>query len=104
MRALIPILLLISCTPSIEKMERHDKSMTDSAMSVLDGLTSTVDTVSIVKTRTIEKTNTIEKIKYVEVEVESSPVLAMARPMPMPLIERRRCDTVFIRDTVWISR
>ena len=103
MRALIPVLLLVSCTPSIEKMERHDKSMTDSAMSVLDGLTPTVDTVSIVKTRIIEKNNTIEKIKYVEVEVQSSPrVLAMVRPMP--LIERMRCDTVFIRDTVYISR
>ncbi len=74
-------------------MERHDKSMTDSAMSVLDGLTPTVDTISIVKTQTIEK------IRY----IESSPrVLAMVRPMP--LIERMRCDTVFIRDTVWISR
>ncbi len=92
MRALIPILLLVSCTPSIEKMERHDKSMTDSAMSVLDGLTPTVDTISIVKTQTIEKS------RY----IESSPrVLAMVRPMP---IERMRCDTVFIRDTVWISR
>ena len=94
MRALIPVLLLVSCTPSIEKMERHDKSMTDSAMSVLDGLTPTVDTISIVKTQTIEK------IRYVQTE-ESPRVLAMARPMP---IERMRCDTVFIRDTVYISR
>jgi pantothenate synthetase len=92
MRALIPILLLVSCTPSIEKMERHDKSMTDSAMSVLDGLAPTVDTISIVKTQTIEK------IRY----IESSPrVLAMVRPVTT---ERMRCDTVFIRDTVWISR
>ncbi len=92
MRAVLLSILLISCTPTIEKMERHDKSMTDSAMSVLDGLAPTVDTISIVKTQTIEK------IRY----IESSPrVLAMARPMP---IERMRCDTVFIRDTVWISR
>jgi hypothetical protein len=92
MRALIPILLLVSCTPTIEKMERHDKSMTDSAMSVLDGLAPTVDTISIVKTQTIEK------IRY----IESSPrVLAMVRPMH---IERMRCDTVWIRDTVYISR
>ena len=100
MRLLIPALLLVSCTPTIEKVERHDKTMTDSAMSVLDGLTApTVDTVSIVRTRTIEKTNTIEKIRYVE--VESAPVLAMVRPVS---IERRGCDTVYIRDTVWISR
>ena len=93
MRAVLLSILLISCTPSIEKMERHDKSMTDSAMSVLDGLAPTVDTISIVKTQTIEK------IRY----IESSPrVLAMVRPMP--LIERMRCDTVFIRDTVYIRR
>ena len=94
MRALIPFLLLVSCTPTIEKMERHDKSMTDSAMSVLDGLVPTVDTVSIVTTKTIER------VKYVE--VESSPVIsAMVRPS---YIERRGCDTVYIRDTVFISR
>jgi len=92
MRAVLLSILLISCTPSIEKMERHDKSMTDSAMSVLDGLAPTVDTISIVKTQTIEK------IRY----IESSPrVLAMVRPVTT---ERMRCDTVFIRDTVWISR
>jgi len=104
MRRLIPALLLISCTSPIEKMERHDKSMTDSALSVLDGLTApTVDTVSIVRTRTIEKVKTIEKIKYLE--VESAPVFSMMRPIPMPLpLEKRRCDTVYIRDTVWISR
>jgi hypothetical protein len=74
------------------KVERHDRSMTDSAMAVLDGLVPTVDTISIVKTQTIEK------IRY----IESSPrVLAMVRPMS---IERMRCDTVFIRDTVYISR
>ena len=92
MRALIPILLLVSCTPPMGKVERHDRSMTDSAMAVLDGLVPTVDTISIVKTQTIEK------IRY----IESSPrVLAMVRPMS---IERMRCDTVFIRDTVYISR
>ena len=74
------------------KVERHDRSMTDSAMAVLDGLAPTVDTVSIVKTQTIEK------IRY----IESSPrVLAMVRPVTT---EGMRCDTVWIRDTVWISR
>ncbi len=92
MRAAILCLLLVSCTPTIERVERHDASVTDSALSVLDGLAPTVDTISIVKTQTIEK------IRY----IESSPrVLAMVRPMP---IERMRCDTVFIRDTVYISR
>ncbi len=92
MRAAILCLLLVSCTPTIERVERHDASVTDSAMSVLDGLAPTVDTISIVKTQTIEK------IRY----IESSPrVLAMVRPVT---IERMRCDTVFIRDTVYISR
>lgn len=92
MRALIPILLLVSCTPPMGKVERHDRSMTDSAMAVLDGLTPTVDTVSIVKTQTIEK------IRY----IESSPrVLAMVSPVTTGGM---RCDTVWIRDTVFISR
>jgi pantothenate synthetase len=92
MRAAILCLLLVSCTPTIERVERHDASVTDSALSVLDRLAPTVDTISIVKTQTIEK------IRY----IESSPrVLAMVRPMP---IEKMRCDTVWIRDTVWISR
>ena len=92
MRSLIPILLLVSCTPPMGKVERHDRSMTDSAMAVLDGLTPTGDTISIVKTQTIEK------IRY----IESSPrVLAMVRPVT---IEKMRCDTVWIRDTVFISR
>ena len=101
MRFLIPILLLVSCTPTIEKMEKRDKTMTDSAMAVLDALPSTyrVDTVSIVKTQTVERIK--ETVKYVE--VESSPVFnAVVRPV-MP-IERRGCDTVWIRDTVYISR
>jgi hypothetical protein len=92
MRALIPILLLVSCTPTIDRVERHDKSMTDSALSVLDGIVPEVDTLSIVKTRTIERV----------VQVESSPIIsAMIRPS---YIEGRGCDTVFIRDTVFISR
>ncbi len=92
MRSLIPILLLVSCTPPMGKVERHDRSMTDSALAVLDGLAPTVDTISIVKTQTIEK------IRY----IESSPrVLAMVSPVT---IEKMRCDTVWIRDTVWISR
>ncbi len=92
MRAVLLSILLISCTPSIEKVERHDKSMTDSAMSVLDGLAPTVDTISIVKTQTIEK------IRY----IESSPRV-LTRVLPVTT-ERMRCDTVWIRDTVFISK
>lgn len=97
---LIPFLLLMaSCTPSIEKMERHDKTMTDSAMSVLDGLTP--DTVSV----TIERVKTLESVRYVDrVEyIESSPVLAMVRPVSS---ERSKVDTVYIYrvDTVYIAK
>ena len=92
MRAAIICLLLVSCTPTIEKVERHDPSMTDSAMSVLSTIGK--DTVTLVKTRTIEKT----LVKY----VQSEPIrVAMVRPAP---IERRGCDTVYIRDTVYIGR
>jgi hypothetical protein len=90
---LIPIVVavsLVACTPTIDRVEKRDKTLTDSAMSVLDDLSSTyrVDTVSIVKTRVVE--------------VESSPIVsAMVRPS---YIEERVCDTVWIRDTVFISR
>ena len=92
MRAAILCLLLVSCTPTIERVERHDASVTDSALSVLSTIGK--DTVTLVKTRTIEKT----LVKY----VQSEPIrVAMVRPAP---IERRECDTVYIRDTVYLSR
>ena len=92
MRAAIICLLLVSCTPTIEKVERHDPSMTDSAMSVLSTIGK--DTVALVQVRTIEKT----LVRY----VQSEPIrVAMVRPLP---IERRGCDTVWIRDTVYIGR
>ena len=92
MRAAIICLLLVSCTPTIERVERHDASVTDSALSVLSTIGK--DTVTLVKTRTIEKT----LVKY----VQSEPIrVAMVRPAP---IERRGCDTVWIRDTVYLSR
>ena len=94
MRAAIICLLLVSCTPTIEKVERHDPSMTDSAMSVLSTIGK--DTVTLVKTRTIEKIKT--EVRF----IESEPIrVAMVRPAP---IERRGCDTVWIRDTVYIGR
>ena len=100
---LVPFLLLLSsCTPSIERVERQDSSMTDSAMSVLASIEGLRDTVTVERLKTIEKVREVEKVKYVE--VESAPVLsALVRPVPM---ERRRCDTVYLYrvDTVWISR
>ena len=92
MRVAIICLLLVSCTPTIEKVERHDPSMTDSAMSVLSTIGK--DTVALVQVRTIEKT----LVRY----VQSEPIrVAMVRPLP---IERRGCDTIYIRDTVYIGR
>ena len=92
MRAAILLLLITSCTPTIERVETHDASVTDSALSVLSTIGK--DTVTLVKTRTIEKT----LVKY----VQSEPIrVAMVRPAP---IERRGCDTVWIRDTVYLSR
>jgi hypothetical protein len=92
MRAAILLLLITSCTPTIERVETHDSSVTDSALSVLSTIGK--DTVTLVKTRTIEKT----LVKY----VQSEPIrVAMVRPAP---IERRGCDTVWIRDTVYLSR
>jgi hypothetical protein len=92
MRAAILLLLITSCTPTIDRVERHDASVTDSALSVLSTIGK--DTVTLVKTRTIEKT----LVKY----VQSEPIrVAMVRPAP---IEKRGCDTVYIRDTVYLSR
>ena len=92
MRAAILLLLITSCTPTIERVERHDSSVTDSALSVLSTIGK--DTVALVQVRTIEKT----LVRY----VQSEPIrVAMVRPST---IERRGCDTVWIRDTVYLSR
>lgn len=97
MRAAIFCLLLASCTPTIDRVERHDASVTDSALSVLSTLSTTgVDTVTLVKTRTIERVKT--EVRF----IESQPIReAIVRPMP---IVRRGCDTVYVRDTVYLSR
>ena len=95
MRAAILLLLLSSCTPSIEKMERHDKTMTDSAMSVLSSLGK--DTVTLVKTRTIEKVKT--EVRFIETE----PIREVLGMKVFPR-EVGGCDTVYIRDTVYIVR
>jgi hypothetical protein len=96
---LIPIVItfsVVSCTPTIDRVDKHLSSTTDSALSILEDLDVTPDTIRevTVKTQTIVKTRVVE--------VESSPVVnAMVRPVS---IEKRGCDTVWIRDTVFISR
>ena len=96
---LLPILIATSCTRSPERrrVDRHDRTMTDSALSVLSSLTTGEDTV--VKTRTIEKVRVKTEIQYREAEPVRDAL--MMRLLPM---ERRGCDTVYIRDTVYLSR
>lgn len=89
MRAAILLLLLVSCTPTIDRVERHDPTMTDSALSVLSTIGK--DTVTLIETR--------EKIRF----IESEPIREAMMVRPLPMV-RRGCDTVWIRDTVYISR
>ena len=113
---LIPLLLLLSsCTHSIERVEKMEMSdhtdLTDSALSVLASIEGR-DTVTIERVKTLEKVRVVprEVVKYVE--VESSPVFsAMIRPVYS--IEGRdtvysieRCDTVYVYrvDTVYIAK
>lgn len=95
MRAAIFCLLLVSCTPTIDRVERHDKSMTDSAMSVLSTIGK--DTVTLVKTRTIERIKT--EVRF----IESEPIREVLGMQVFPR-EVGGCDTVYIRDTVYLSR
>lgn len=95
MRAAIFCLLLVSCTPTIDRVERHDKSMTDSAMSVLSTIGK--DTVTLVKTRTIERVKT--EVRF----IESEPIREVLGMQVFPR-EVGGCDTVWIRDTVFLSR
>ena len=98
MRAVIFCLLLVSCTPTIDRVERHDASVTDSALSVLSTLSTTgVDTVTLVKTRTIERIKT--EVRF----IESEPIREVLGMQVFPR-EVGGCDTVWIRDTVYISR
>lgn len=96
---LIPIIVTVSfiaCTPPMERADKRTSATTDSCLSILEGLDVTPDTIREVRV----KTQTIVKTKIVE--VESAPVFnALVRPVS---IERRGCDTVWIRDTVFISR
>ena len=96
MRALLIIpVLLLGCTPTIDRVDRRGRETTDSALSILEDLGDSPDTLREVRV----ETKTIVKIRV----VESSPVInAMVRPSYS--IERRGCDTVYIRDTVFISR
>lgn len=95
MRAAIFCLLLVSCTPTIDRVERHDPSMTDSAMSVLSTIGK--DTVTLVKTRTIERVKT--EVRF----IESEPIREVLGMQVFPR-EVGGCDTVWIRDTVFLSR
>ena len=98
MRAAIFCLLLASCTPTIDRVERHDASVTDSALSVLSTLSTTgMDTVTLVKTRTIERVKT--EVRF----IESEPIREVLGMQVFPR-EVGGCDTVWIRDTVYISR
>lgn len=98
MRAVIFCLLLVSCTPTIDRVERHDASVTDSALSVLSTLSTTgMDTVTLVKTRTIERIKT--EVRF----IESEPIREVLGMQVFPR-EVGGCDTVWIRDTVYISR
>lgn len=95
MRAAILLLLITSCTPTIDRVERHDPSMTDSAMSVLSTIGK--DTVTLVKTRTIERVKT--EVRF----IESEPIREVLGMQVFPR-EVGGCDTVWIRDTVFLSR
>lgn len=102
MRTLTLCLLLVSCTPTPESVERHDPSMTDSALSVLSTIGR--DTV-VVRDLLIARTDTV-------VIKEFFPVMVFDDDYPMEeeavesLPERTDtvCDTVWVRDTVWLSR
>ena len=98
MRALLIIpVLLLGCTPTIDRVDRRGRETTDSALSILENLGDSPDTLREVRV----ETKTIVKTRVVE--VESSPVInAMVRPSYS--IERRGCDTVYIRDTVYLRR
>lgn len=94
---LIPILLLLSsCTPSIERVERDDhSSLTDSALSLLSSIEGR-DTVTIERVKIIERTETVV--------MDSSPsVDFMIRPHSIE--DQRGCDTVYVYrvDTVFIE-
>ena len=96
MRVLLVIpILLLGCTPTIDRVDRRGRETTDSALSILENLGDSPDTLREVRV----ETKTIVKIRV----VESSPVInAMVRPSYS--IERRGCDTVYIRDTVYLRR
>lgn len=95
MRASVLALLLVSCTPSIEKMEKHDGTMTDSALAVLSGIGK--DTVTLVETLTVERVKT--EVRFIEAE----PIRGVLGMQVFPEGDGG-CDTVWIRDTVYVER
>lgn len=113
MRLISLLLLLSSCTHSIERVDREDhSSLTDSALSLLSSIETSPDTVTLERVKTIERVKTVsnEVVRYVE--VESSPVFsAMIRPVyPIERLDTvysiERCDTVYVYrvDTVYIAK
>lgn len=98
MRGALLVLLLSSCTPTIDRVERHDASVTDSAMSVLSTLSTTgKDTVTLVQVKTVEKVKT--EVRFIESE-------SIREVLGMQVFPREvgGCDTVWIRDTVYIVK
>ncbi len=96
MRAAVLLLLLLSsCTPTIERVEKHDKTMTDSALSVLSTIGK--DTVTLLQVKTIEKIKT--EVRF----IESEPIREVLGMQVFPR-EVGGCDTVYIRDTVYIVK
>ena len=91
----VTVLLLLSCTPSIEKMERHDGTMTDSALSVLSTIGK--DKVTLVETMTVEGAKT--EVRFIEAE----PIREVLGMQVFPEGDGG-CDTVWIRDTVYVER
>jgi hypothetical protein len=91
MRAAVLLLLIVSCTPTIDRVERHDGSVTDSALSVLSSLEK--DTVTLVQVKTVERVRLIE----------AQPIREALGMQVYPL-DRGGCDTVWVRDTVYIRQ
>ena len=138
MRALLIIpILLLGCTPTIDRVDRKGRETTDSALSILDSLPTTT-TVYETRIKTLTQTKVVPRVEiqkelvYIEAErSEIGPLMAMSRPSTPTVvtdtvyIERvvenriltaskepkkkrwslfNRVDTVYVRDTIYLSR
>ena len=139
MRALLVIpILLLGCTPTIDRVERKGRETTDSALSILDSLPTATRTVYETRIKTLTQTKVVPRVEiqkelvYIEAErSEIGPLMAMSKPSAPTvvtdtvyierIIENRiltaskppkkkrwslfnRVDTVYVRDTVYLSR